>query len=148
MLNAALHYHLHKFSTPIAADNETNLHVDNVISGCDSETDSVNYYNTSRSIKSQTKLNLRSWASNSAAAQSQAHNVAERNDTTKVLGLLWHTPSDKLSFASKITTGDYPVTKQEILQGLSSIFDPLGLITPVTIQAKILLQQLWKVHID
>ena len=60
MLNAALHYYLCKFSTPIAiaADIETNLYVDNVISGCDSETDAVNYYNTSRSIMSQAKFNL------------------------------------------------------------------------------------------
>ena len=57
MLNAALHYHLHKFSTPIAADIETNLYVDNVISG-DSETDAVNYYNTSKSIMIQAKFNL------------------------------------------------------------------------------------------
>ena len=58
MLNTALHYYLRKFSTPIAADIETNLYVDNVISGCDSETDAVNYYNTSRSIMSQAKFNL------------------------------------------------------------------------------------------
>ena len=58
MLNVALHYHLHKFSTSIAADIETNLYVDNVISGCDSETNAVNYYNTSTSIMSQAKFNL------------------------------------------------------------------------------------------
>ena len=150
MLNAALHYHLCKFSTPIAADIETNLCVDNVISGCESEADAVNYYNTSRSIMGQAKFNLQSWASNSVEVQSQAqtHNVAERDETTKVLGLLWHTDSDILSLASKITIGDHPVTKREILQGSSSIFDPLGLITPVTIQAIILLQELWKQHID
>ena len=150
MLNAALHYHLRKSSTPIAADIETNLYVDNVISGSESEADAVNYYNTSRSIMGQAKFNLRSWASNSVEVQSQAqtHDVAERDETTKVLGLLWHTDSDTLSLASKITIGDHPVTKREILQGSSSIFDPLGLITPVTIQAKILLQELWKQHID
>ena len=99
MLNAALHYHLRKFSMPIAADIETNLYVDNVISGCESEADAVNYYNTSRSIMGQAKFNLQTWASNSVEVQSQAqtHNVAERDETTKVLGLLWHTDSDTLS---------------------------------------------------
>ena len=83
---------------------------------------------------SQAKFNL-SWASNSAAVQSlaQAHNVAERDDITKVLGLLWHTPSNTLSLAFKITAGNHPITKREILQGSSSIFDQLRLITPVTI---------------
>ena len=76
------------------------------------------------------------------------HNVADNNDTTKVLGLVWHIPSDTLSLTSKIITGNYPITKREILQSSSSIFDPLGFITPVTIQTKILLQELWKMKVD
>ena len=116
MLNVTLYYHLCKFSTRIAADIEINLYVDNVISACDSETDAVNYYNTYRSIMSQTKFNLWSWTSNSTAVHSLAwaHDVAERDDTAKALGLLWHTPSDTLSHGSKIAAGDYPVTKWEI----------------------------------
>ena len=62
------HYHLRKFSTPIAADIEINLYIDNVIiSGCDSETDAVDYYNTSRSIMVMlSSTYIRSWASNTA----------------------------------------------------------------------------------
>ena len=65
----------------------------------------------SRSIVGQAKFNLWSWASNSAEVQSlaQAHNVAERNDTTKVLGLWWHANSNTLLLAFKITTKDHPV---------------------------------------
>ena len=150
MLNAALHFHLRKYFSPVVADIENNLYVDNVISGCDSEPDAVAFYNEARSILSKAKFNLRSWASNSKQVQTlaQTHNVAEKDDTTKVLGLLWHTPSDTLSITSKITPGHSPTTKREILQSSSAIFDPLGFITPVTIQAKILIQELWKKHID
>ena len=113
MLNATLHYHLQKHPSPVATDIEDNLYVDNIISGCNSESDAVNYYNKSRSILRKAKFNLRSWASNSKQIQtlSQTHKVADRNDTTKVVGMLWHTPSDTLSLASKMTTGDYPITK-------------------------------------
>ena len=45
---------------------------------------------------------------------------------------------------SDMTTYANPMTKQEILKCISSIFDPLGLITPVTISTKLFLQQLWQ----
>ena len=37
------------------------------------------------------------------------------------------------------------ITERDILQ---DSFDPLGLITPVTIQAKIFLQELWGKHLQ
>ena len=53
MLNAALHYHLQKHPSPVTTDIEDNLYVDNVTSGCYSESDAVDYYNKSRSILSK-----------------------------------------------------------------------------------------------
>ena len=35
------------------------------------------------------------------------------------------------------------MTKREVLQDLSKVFDPLGFAAPVVIRAKILMQQLW-----
>jgi len=43
--------------------------------------------------------------------------------------------------------GSLAITKREILRWSSTIFDPLGLISPVTISAKLFLQQLWQGHI-
>ena len=43
-----------------------------------------------------------------------------------------------------VNTTTSNITKREILRESSKIYDPLGLLTPVTIRAKILLQELWK----
>ena len=60
--HAALHFHLQKHPT---TDIASNLYVDNVITGCATETAAVNYYTEARRILSMAKFNLRSWASNS-----------------------------------------------------------------------------------
>jgi len=39
-------------------------------------------------------------------------------------------------------------TKWEILKWTSSVFDPLGLISPVTIMAKLFLQSLWQQNLE
>ena len=104
-LHAALHYHLQKHSSPVTADIASNLYVDNVITGCVTETEAVKYYTTARSILSKAKFNLQSWASNSEQVKKMAtkDGVGDSDVTTKVLGLLWHTPSDTISLASQIT---------------------------------------------
>ena len=44
LLNATLRYHLQNYDQPVALYIK-NIYVDNVISGCDNETDTVQYYN-------------------------------------------------------------------------------------------------------
>ena len=76
--------------------------------------------------------------------------MADANTSVNVLGLLWDTANDKLSLSPKglqsLETTE--PTKRTVLQDLSKIFDPLGALTPVTISAKLFMQQLWlrKLH--
>ena len=142
-----------KIHLSVATDIVNNLYVhyvDNILTGCAIELKAIDYYFKARSILSQAKFNLRSWASNSEQVQqiAQRDDVADKSDVTKVLGLLWYTPSDAISLASRISEDESLITKHAILQTSSTIFDPLGLITPITIQAKTLLQELWKSHVD
>lgn len=106
----------------------------------------------SRSILSSAKFNLHSWASNSPNLRNIAkeHKVAETDNPVKVLGLWLNTHSDLIypSLRSETATSTVTGTKQEILKWASNIFNPLGLILPVTISTKLFLQQLWQKHLE
>ena len=60
MLNAALHSHLDNYKSPIAKSIKNDLYEDNFISGRDTEEETLQYYNESRSIIAEEKFNLRS----------------------------------------------------------------------------------------
>ena len=84
----------------------------------------------------------------------------------KVLGMIWDKESDvfrfkvKLNFSEKkrkIRTcpnisqlevrhiSDNQLTKRQILSQINGFYDPLGLASPVILQAKIMMSQLWKI---
>ncbi|XP_057329785.1 uncharacterized protein LOC130670399 [Microplitis mediator] len=62
--------------------------------------------------------------------------------TSKILGITWHPHEDIFSFQGNISFKP-AITKRAILSEVAQLFDPLGLISPVIIRAKILMQQLW-----
>lgn len=63
----------------------------------------------------------------------------------KALGLKWNVSADSFSFG--IDVKDAPSTRREILSLASSLYDPLGLIAPVTLVPKLILQDLCRKEI-
>ena len=151
MLNAVLQYHLRLYSSPVSHDMCSNLYVVSIITGCDVEQDAVSYYREARAIMSDARLNLRSWSSNSVALTTTAtkDNTAEKALSVNVLGLRWTLEMHELYLTARpsILTNDHLVTKQEVLQDLSKIFDPLGFVAPVVIRAKMFMQTLWQLKV-
>jgi hypothetical protein len=151
MLNATLRCHLEHYDSPVVQDIKDNIYVDNIISGCDLEVDSLVYYKEARSIMRDALFNLHSWASNSQSLQELAlkDKTADPKTTVNILGLKWNPSTDILSFPS---TQDYTppptITKRHVLQISSKIFDPLGLLSPVTVKAKLLIQELWQNELE
>jgi len=72
MLNATSHCHLRNHSSPIAKNIKDNVHVDNIISVCDHQPETVQYYSEARSIMTAACFNLRSWASNNQLVRERA----------------------------------------------------------------------------
>ena len=50
MLYAALYYHLQHSNSKLSYDIQTNLYVDNIMSGCETESAVIQYYNQVRAI--------------------------------------------------------------------------------------------------
>lgn len=99
---------------------------------------------------------LRKWASNTPTI---IEDIKEEDlettvtigdqDIIKTLGIAWNPIRDTFSFA--MATSEEPskeVTKRQLASKILKLFDPLGFIQPVLINAKLLLQETWKEDIE
>ncbi|XP_072046826.1 uncharacterized protein [Amphiura filiformis] len=102
-------------------------------------------------------FNLTKWTSNSRTVlqsipeEDRSKDMAlvdldtENLPTERVLGMLWSPEADK--FGYQITVKDRPPTRRGILSVVSSVYDPLGFISPAILPAKQLMQELCKLKI-
>lgn len=73
--------------------------------------------------------------------------MASKSRSIKVLGLVWECISDQFVLPALRLDGSNGVaesTKRSVLGDNATIYDSLGFITPVTVPAKIILQDMWK----
>lgn len=63
--------------------------------------------------------------------------------TIKTLGVLWKSKEDVFTFQLVAPPCDTHLTKRIVISLMSKIFDPLQILAPYTIRAKILMQQSW-----
>ncbi|KAJ8948294.1 hypothetical protein NQ318_020781, partial [Aromia moschata] len=67
-------------------------------------------------------------------------------DCLKVLGMQWHPSMEVLFF--KVNIQNCECTKRNILSTIARIFDPLGLVAPVTLYTNLLVKKLWSLHLN
>ena len=147
ILNATILRHLtDNAQSPAAEMLRRDLYVDNILSSLETEDDVLRFFYESRDLMSKAGFNLRSWTSNSSQLRALAtsENVHDSDISAKVLGMRWNPESDTLKFPRHSLIIPEDITKRLILQESSKIFDPLGLLSPVSVRAKLLMQDLWK----
>ena len=71
-----------------------------------------------------------------------------QNGVVKTLDLLLNSKDDTLAIASPECSSTIPLTKRNVLKRIAILFDPLGLVSPFVIVAKMLLQELWSRRYD
>lgn len=135
----------------------TNFYVDDLIVTFDSIEEAIEIATGLARELDKYKFPLRKWASNRPEvlealsreqAPTQGYFITD-NNTRKTLGVYWKADTDDLEFVINITPiNQIKVTKRAILSLTSQIFDPLGLVGPITIRAKVILQKLWQLKLD
>ncbi|XP_041972490.1 uncharacterized protein LOC121728381 isoform X2 [Aricia agestis] len=133
---------------------QRDFYIDIYISGGDTISETIDLCKEVIGILSSAKFNLRKFQSNSPEIlKSIVHNQENVNNfldlsrnnlnlSTKTSGVNWLCDIDCLSFHIKIDKHKN-ITKRYILSVISQIFDPLGLVGPCILEAKIIMQRLW-----
>ena len=73
--------------------------------------------------------------------------IVKENPIQKTLGVIWDSQSDALKYLVHEVDAQSTSTKRKLLSEIAKIFDPLGLLVPVNLFAKVLIQDCWKAQI-
>ncbi|KAL6724068.1 hypothetical protein ANCDUO_01675 [Ancylostoma duodenale] len=98
-------------------------------------------------------MNLRAYVSNSKELNDffESKESGKNSQKQKLFGLHWNINTDEISiplpYKNPRQVKSTKWTERKVLKETASIFDPLGLVSPVTLIAKLFLQSLWKINI-
>ncbi|XP_052784398.1 uncharacterized protein LOC128220159 [Mya arenaria] len=149
LLGATVQTHMDKYSTSFAQQVKDNIYVDNLITGTNTDGEAICCYKEVKSIFKEASMNIREWMTNSEIVNQYipSNNRADGKPMT-VLGLYWNPKEDTIALKPTEAYEVETITKRVILKVVASTFDPLGLFSPVTLNGKLLMQQLWKEKLD
>ncbi|XP_075157941.1 uncharacterized protein LOC142231207 [Haematobia irritans] len=130
------------------------FYVDNLMTGADTIDEVIEIKNQVTKLLETGGFPLRKFASNVSNVIKDI-NMADREPTfqlydmefIKALGLKWSPSADSFLFYYQLPVTSSKLTKRKILSHIATFFDPLGLINPIIVQCKILMQGLWKLKI-
>ncbi|XP_044574182.1 uncharacterized protein LOC123258378, partial [Drosophila ananassae] len=118
------------------------FYVDDVLTGSNNENELIAIRNELLELMSHAKLELDKWVSNSSRICRRESSTEREEEAVKVLGIYWNSIDDQLMYKTCLTSNPN-CTKRQILSDVARIFDPLGLLSPIVVQFKIMFQQLW-----
>jgi len=148
ILHNVIKHHLKQFPTDHC--NEillNNMYVDNLYITGNDESELRTLYEECCDRMGQGGFELRSWCSNAEELNSQfvrdERATPQGSVSEKLLGYSYLPETDRIMISRPESTAVEKWTKRKILACVAGIFDPLGLVLPMTVRAKMLLRKVW-----
>ena len=154
LLGGTLEEHLNSLEKEFpleVAEIRDSLYVDDLVSGGNAVEEVERLKETAIEIFDRAQFTLHKWHSNveelessdpensSETEQSYAKTqLGVKSQETKQLGVPWNKVEDKIGVEFPKEVGQDVGTKRTVLSGLASIYDPLGIVSPVTVLGKMI----------
>ncbi|CAK1597460.1 unnamed protein product [Parnassius mnemosyne] len=156
----------HMVTHPRAADCiKSSSYMDDYLCGAQSLQECIQLCSELTDLLSRAGFQLHKWSANhphiyshilSLDSTTQNPTLETENNSNsftligsvKTLGLQWLSTQDTLTISIPNFEENVPCTKRGVLSKIAQIFDPLGILAPSTILAKILTQDIWKQNTD
>ena len=143
----------HRTEYPSAAETVLqSTYMDDSLDSVEEDEKGIELYHELSALWAKAGMHARKWVSNSDKVmavipeedRATEVNIRDNKDTvTSTLGLQWNSTKDVFVVRAIPAPFDYLITKRSVLKKVATVFDPLGLISPFIVQAKIMLQELW-----
>lgn len=134
---------------------EESFYMDDLLHGSHSVSSAKQLQHELQKLLQSGGFYLRKWMSNyQELARTDNQDTSDENnyyfkemESRKTLGLQWDPSQDIFHFETKmeiVSDVQQNTTKRQLLSEISKLFDPLGWLTPISTNLKLLFQLLWK----
>jgi hypothetical protein len=132
---------------------QQDMYVDDLLSGAATPQEAILLQKQIVELVSKGGMTIRKWmTSDPSVLKTIPPELRETSDVVDLddglalaaLGVQWKPASDVFAFSVMESQCKTSITKRKLLSELAKVFDPLGFLSPVTIKAKLIFQDLWK----
>lgn len=142
----------------VAKATVRNFYMDDYLGSFDDANKAKQVINAMHKVHLNASFELRGYASNLPEVisdvtdkRSSGATTLGKSDTERTLGLIWNHARDTLGFnvnlrstPASVIRGEALPTKRQVTSAVMSVFDPLGLVSPITMIGKCLIQEIWR----
>ena len=153
LLNGTLDEHAKKYEkidAEFARKVRKDFYSDDLCTGAKNRELAYELYKKFRVRFAEANFDIVKWRTNDKDLRELIGDESEHDDEAKILGIKWDEVRDEFILGVKdifVNAENINPTKRNVLKVIASCYDPIGYLSPITIQLKLLFQEICSVQI-